>query len=1046
MKKQRLLRPVLLLVFAMMTEYTMAIDVSNVPGADANGRVGALMPYTRYDSEDAELGGDAVLRSSSGISMTDIAAQASGHSYVSLPSSGAYAEWTAVRSGNGVTMRFTLPDATSGTNGRSGSLDIYVDGERRNVIVNGETRSSISLSSYSMWQYFDKNIGGSHTDNASDTYIAGATACFAFDEVGFLVEGGIEQGQKVKIQSSGDNGLEYGIDFLEIEKVTRIEKPEGWVEAQGNLQEFLNNHQGQNIYLHPGVWTIGSKLYLPTNTRIMGAGIYYTTLHFTSAAQGGGGVVTAGGTTLSDVHLTSYLNSRYNQGANYKGLEGGPDGFNGYNLWIQHFECGAWFEVGNNIKIANCRLRDNLADGLNFCRGTSNSTAYNCSVRNNGDDGLAMWNHNWNCGDEYHNTFCYNTVEFDWRAGSIGVFGGVGHKIYNNLIVHSVYAAGIRVNTDFPGYAFQNTFQDPIAFTNNTVSCSGANPDIFGGQLPSVDIRNNYSSQAVDHEVKNVTFNNTKIYGSHWEDYRNTTGINFTYELLSAEPDYPPVDDSEEPLPVSNPLDGISGYDLKLEALAWQNAGGSSSLTEGDQVTFTVKVTNASQVDIPQKVLVAVNLDIDNNTTLSASTRDGLAANESRLFTFEWIATPGGHAVKATADPADKLPQESSESNNTREKHFNVVAGDGSPNEAYTPVSGGPDLQVTDIAYINLSKSNEKNGAIDVGDHIQFCAHVVNAGSADTQGNTKHGVQYQVDGKGWNEAPITWCDNIYDSQASHAFRDYPANGGGSSTGAGNGLNYWTATAGSHTVKAWLDNDALHEINHNNNDKTITLPTIPYGGVTYLPESQVDEPDPLFGFETLTINEKVGRSTLYYSSLNLRVPQGLKAYTIAVDAKGHINHTRTWAAGQTIPAGVAVVVEGAAGTYQLPVVTENAEVPTVENHLLGRDEGGYITTANYDAKFYKLALNAQEKNPGFYYGAANGAAFTMNGAHRAYLAVPTIMANGKASFLFVDVPTAIQSLEANSSAATWYDLQGRRLLSAPKRPGIYILNGRKRVVK
>ena len=49
-------------------------------------------------------------------------------------------------------------------------------------------------------------------------------------------------------------------------------------------------------------------------------------------------------------------------------------------------------DYSDGIKIANCRIRNNLADGVNFAQGTSNATVYNCSVRGNGDDGLATWN------------------------------------------------------------------------------------------------------------------------------------------------------------------------------------------------------------------------------------------------------------------------------------------------------------------------------------------------------------------------------------------------------------------------------------------------------------------------------------------------------------------------------------------------------------------------------------------------------------------------------------------------------------------------------
>lgn len=37
------------------------------------------------------------------------------------------------------------------------------------------------------------------------------------------------------------------------------------------------------------------------------------------------------------------------------------------------------------------RIRDTYADGINFANGTRNSTVYNSSFRNTGDDALAVW-------------------------------------------------------------------------------------------------------------------------------------------------------------------------------------------------------------------------------------------------------------------------------------------------------------------------------------------------------------------------------------------------------------------------------------------------------------------------------------------------------------------------------------------------------------------------------------------------------------------------------------------------------------------------------
>ena len=60
MKKKMLLALTLLLTGTLMMHASYADEIT-VPGANANGRVGALMPYTRYDSETARLGGGATL-------------------------------------------------------------------------------------------------------------------------------------------------------------------------------------------------------------------------------------------------------------------------------------------------------------------------------------------------------------------------------------------------------------------------------------------------------------------------------------------------------------------------------------------------------------------------------------------------------------------------------------------------------------------------------------------------------------------------------------------------------------------------------------------------------------------------------------------------------------------------------------------------------------------------------------------------------------------------------------------------------------------------
>ena len=110
--------------------------------------------------------------------------------------------------GAGVTMRFTMPDSGDGM-GLTGSLDVY---------VNGSKVETVNLTSYWMWQYF----GGG---NPSDTNDGGAPL-FAFDEVHFTLPTALKSGDKLRIQSSGASGLEYGVDFVEVEDIpAAIQRP-----------------------------------------------------------------------------------------------------------------------------------------------------------------------------------------------------------------------------------------------------------------------------------------------------------------------------------------------------------------------------------------------------------------------------------------------------------------------------------------------------------------------------------------------------------------------------------------------------------------------------------------------------------------------------------------------------------------------------------------------------------------------------------------------------------------------------------------------------
>ena len=147
------------------------------------------------------------------------------------------------------------------------------------------------------------------------------------------------------------------------------------------------------------------------------------------------------------------------------------------------------------------------------------------------------------------------------------------------------------------------------------------------------------------------------------------------------------------------------------------------------------------------------------------------------------------------------------------------------------------------------------------------------------------------------------------------------------------------------------------------------------------------------------------------------------------------------AGDTIPANCAVVVKGKPGDYSIDLL-EPTSTEQYENVLKGTN---YAKVIENDAnkQYYMLSLDNNGKNVGFYWGAADGRAFT-NKAHGAYLAIEK-SANGKVTSFVLnpegECATGITSVKTDSKmASAIYDLSGRRTVNPSH--GFYIINGKK----
>ena len=208
-------------------------------------------------------------------------------------------------------------------------------------------------------------------------------------------------------------------------------------------------------------------------------------------------------------------------------------------------------------------------------------------------------------------------------------------------------------------------------------------------------------------------------------------------------------------------------------------------------------------------------------------------------------------------------------------------------------------------------------------------------------------------------------------------------------------------------------------------------------------------DPTQALASINVKTTEGYATYYNDNLGVTIPEGIdaKCGVITDVNNGALTIDYRYAAGAEIPAGNAVLVK-AGKAMQIPlIVSKHTSNVIAENMLKGQaTTGDFIADPDY--KYYKLAYNNYntKEGLGFYFGAENGGAFTVP-AGMAYLAVPRSMA--VKCFLLDGSATGIEGIEAGQTAEavkTVYTLDGRKVEAQKLPKGIYIVNGKKVIVK
>ncbi|SFD77441.1 Por secretion system C-terminal sorting domain-containing protein [Chitinophaga sp. CF118] len=626
------------------------------------------LPYIRYESDNAILDGGAALQQSPQFIQTDIASEASDQKYVSLTANGASIEWTATQAAQGVNLRFTLPDDNTGA-GLTGSLGLY---------VNGVKVKTIPLSSYWAYQYFPQ---------ADPVQTPGGKTFMRFDEVHFRLDNPINIGNTISIRKDNSDAITYGVDFIELEPVpAALTQPANYLSvtaygavANDQTDDFAAFNaciaaaasQGKNVYIPAGKFLLSDKLPLNvSNMKILGAGVWYTEVYFSTDKQFYGGIMgRASNVEISNFSLNTINNDRlkYDEAnprlpgemyKTYKGFMGTYGaGSRIHDIWVEHFECGFWIagydppypiDITTDLVISKCRIRNNYADGVNFCQGTSNSVVEQSSVRNNGDDGLAVWpanaaGNNQTCRN---NIFRYNTIENNWRAGSIALFGGTGHEIHHNLIKDGVAGSAIRFTNDFPGFTFEYP-GDVIKVYENTMSGCGSSYDLWDQKRGAVEFYAGGSG------IFNMQFDNNtilrsqrdaiQIYGNgiHHLVFNNTT-----------------IDGTGlDPVVRNEPADVYGGFGLYVQAGSQTATFNNLTVTNAESGAYINK-NNSFQLII-QNINIpvsSVSIKPANDTTLTTGQTLQLTANILPVdATNKNVTWTSSNAGAATVDASGKV-------------------------------------------------------------------------------------------------------------------------------------------------------------------------------------------------------------------------------------------------------------------------------------------------------------------------------------------------------------------------------------------------------
>ncbi|HEY5398306.1 MAG TPA: choice-of-anchor D domain-containing protein [Trebonia sp.] len=514
--------------------------------ATATGGQGASLPYTEVLAQNSATTGTVI-----GPSYTQgqLADEAVGRKAVTLAGSGSgqSVTFTTPVTTNSIDFRYSIPDSSGGSV-YTAPLSLY---------INGVKQTDFTLTNAYSWYYGSYpfvNTPGS------------GTPMHFFDEVHRLFSTTYPAGTTFKLEvDSEDTASSYTINLADFENVAApLAQPGGSVSvvSEGADPTGVNDStnafnaaitaagSGGTVWIPAGTYNIPGHI-IVNNVTVEGAGMWYSTVTGTAPGFYGNSAPNAS----TNVHLSNFAifgNVQIrDDSAQVNGIGGALSNSTVSNIWIEHMKVGAWMDGPmTNLTFSGMRIRDTTADGINLHGGVTSSTITNSSIRNTGDDGIALWA-DAGVGADSGDMISNNTLQQQQLANGIAVYGGNNNTVTGNLVEDTGINQGGGITA---AQRFDSTPLGLTTISNNTMIRDGQlDPNWqfgvgalwFDGEQGSVtgpvNVTNALIEQSpfeaiqwVEGTVSGVNLNNVSIIGTGTFALQEQTGGAATFTNVTA--------------------------------------------------------------------------------------------------------------------------------------------------------------------------------------------------------------------------------------------------------------------------------------------------------------------------------------------------------------------------------------------------------------------------------------------------------------------------------------------------------------------------------